>query len=415
MFGKKQIQVKKGKVDRKKDYIWEGRNKKGKKVTGVTPAMSSQDLKLILLDQNVSPTKIKLKSSGLFSERKPKIKSGDIALLTRQISTMIKSGVPIVKTLEIVSDSTDNSSIKDIVLDLKNEIESGNSFSKALQKHPKYFDELYCNLVDAAEQSGTLEEIFDSIAVYKEKTEIIKKKIKKAMTYPISVLVVAAIVTVILLLKVVPQFEEMFSNFGAKLPAFTQWVLDLSNFMQDNWMFIFGGVGIFIFSFIKLKQKSKTFSNWLEKMSLKIPLFGGLIRKSAIARFARTLATTTASGVQLVDGLESASGASGNIVYKKAILDVRDEVTNGQSLSFALQSTGLFSSMVVQMTQIGEESGGLDDMLGKVASLYEEEVDNSVENLTSLMEPMIMAFLGVVVGGLIISMYLPVFKMGSAI
>jgi len=415
MFGKDKIKIKKGKIDRKKDYIWEGRNKKGKKVSGVTPALSSQDLKLTLLEQNVAPTKIRLKSSGIFSKRKPKIKSGDIALLTRQISTMIKSGVPIVKTLEIVADSSDNSSIKEVVLDLKNEIESGNSFSKALQKHPKHFDELYCNLVNAAEQSGTLEEIFDSIAVYKEKTEQIKKKIKKAMTYPLSVLVVAGIVTVILLLKVVPQFEDMFNNFGAKLPAFTQWVLDLSTFMQNYWMYVFGSIGGVIYSFIKMREKSKTFAYCVEAMSLKIPLFGLLLRKSAIARFARTLATTTASGVQLIEGLESAAGASGNIVYRKGVMNVREEVSNGQSLSFALQSTGLFSSMVVQMTQIGEESGGMDDMLGKVAGLYEEEVDNSVENLTSLMEPMIMAFLGVVVGGLIISMYLPIFKMGSAV
>lgn len=415
MFGNEKIKVKKGKIDRKKEYLWEGRNKKGKKVGGVTPALNVEDLRNILIEQNVSPTKIRLKPSGLFTERKPKIKSGDIAILTRQISTMIKSGVPIVKTLEIVSDSTDNSSIKDIVIDLKNEIESGNSFGSALEKHPKHFDELYCNLVHAAEQSGTLEKIFDAIAVYKEKTEAIKKKIKKAMTYPISVLVVAFIVTVILLLKVVPQFEEMFSNFGAALPAFTQWVLDLSNFMQKNWMYVFGTIGGFIYIFNKARQKSVAFSNWLQTISLKIPLFGELIRKSAIARFARTLSTTTSSGVQLIEGLESAAGAAGNHVYRKAIMDVREEVSNGQALSFALQSTGLFSSIVVQMTAIGEESGGLDDMLGKVASLYEEEVDNSVENLTSLMEPMIMAFLGVVVGGLIIAMYLPVFKMGGAV
>ena len=407
--------AKKPKVETRKNYAWEGRNKVGKKVSGTTPAINAQDLKMILLEQQVSPTKIRQKSEGLLSRGTSKVTSGDIALLTRQISTMIKSAVPIVKTFEIIAESTTNKTIKEVILDIKGEVESGKSLSESLRKYPKYFDELYCNLVHSAEQSGTLSEIFDSIAVYKEKTENIKKKIKKAMTYPISILVVAGIVTVILLLKVVPQFESMFNNFGAKLPAFTQFVLDLSVFMQAYWMFVFAAIGGLIFTFKRLMKTSIKFNEGVQRLSLKMPLFGNLLVKSCIARFARTLSTTTRSGVQLIEGLESAAGASGNVVYINAILNVKEEVSNGQTLSFALQSTGLFSPMVIQMTQIGEESGGMDEMLGKVASLYEEEVDYAVENLTSLMEPMIMAFLGVVVGGLIIAMYLPIFKMGSAV
>ncbi len=417
MFGfKKKIDVKQGKVDRKKDYTWEGRNNKGRKVSGVTPALNAQEMKTILLQQNITPIKVKIKSNGLFSSgKKKKITSMDITLFTRQISTMIKSGVPLVKTLEIVAEGSDNETLKELIVDLKNEIESGTDFATSLRKHPQHFDELYCNLVAAAEQSGKMEEIFDSIALYKEKTEAVKKKIKKAMTYPLSVLVVAGIVTVILLLKVVPQFEEMFSNFGAELPKFTQMVLNLSNFMQANWNIMFGIIAVLIFSFKQAKKKSKGFNDFLEKMALKAPIVKGLVKRSAIARFTRTLSTTQSSGVPLIDGLVSGAGATGNSVYRNAISDVRDQVATGQALSFALQATTLFPPMVIQMTAIGEESGNLEDMLSKVAVLYEDEVDNAVENMTSLMEPMIMAFLGVVVGGLIIAMYLPVFKMGSAV
>lgn len=417
MFGfKKKIDVKQGKVDRKKDYTWEGRNKKGRKVSGVTPALNAQEMKTILLQQNITPIKVKIKSNGLFSSgKKKKITSMDITLFTRQISTMIKSGVPLVKTLEIVAEGSDNETLKELIIDLKNEIESGTDFATSLRKHPQHFDELYCNLVGAAEQSGKMEEIFDSIAVYKEKTEAVKKKIKKAMTYPLSVLVVAGIVTVILLLKVVPQFEEMFSNFGAELPKFTQMVLNLSNFMQANWNIMFGVIAVLVLSFKQAKKKSKAFNDFLEKMALKAPIVKGLVKRSAIARFTRTLSTTQSSGVPLIEGLVSGAGATGNSVYRNAISDVRDQVATGQALSFALQATTLFPPMVIQMTAIGEESGNLEDMLSKVAVLYEDEVDNAVENMTSLMEPMIMAFLGVVVGGLIIAMYLPVFKMGSAV
>ncbi len=415
MFGKKKIDVKKGKINRKKEYNWEGRNKKGKKVSGITPSFSSQELRVTLLEQHITPTKIKAKQDSIFGKRKAKIKSNDIALLTRQISTMIKSGIPIVKTLDIVADGTDNETMKDLVIDIKNEIESGNSFANALKKHPKHFDSLYCSLVSAAEEAGALDDIFDSIALYKEKTEMVKRKIKKAMMYPISILVVAAVVTMILLLKVVPQFEQMFNNFGAKLPAFTQMVLDMSAFVQANWVYMIGsGAGAF-FIFKKLKEKSLRFNHSLERLSLKIPVINPLIRKSAIARFTRTLSTTSKSGLKLIDGLDSAAGAAGNVVYTNAVFDVKEEVSNGQTLSFALQSTGLFPSMIVQMTGIGEESGNLDEMLAKVATLYEDEVDQAVDGITSLMEPFIMVFLGVVVGGLVISMYLPIFKMGAAV
>ena len=415
-FGNKDIDVKQGKVDRKKDYSWEGRNNKGRKISGVTPATNAQEMNAILIQQNITPIKIKIKSNGLFSSgRKKKITSTDIALFTRQISTMIKSGVPLVRTLDIVAEGQDNESLKELILDLKNEISSGTDFTTALRKHPEHFDELYCNLVAAAEQSGKMEDIFESIATYKEKTEAVKKKIKKAMTYPVSVLVVAAIVTVILLLKVVPQFEDMFSNFGAELPKFTQMVLNLSNFMQNNWSTIFGIVFVLVISFKESKKRSKKFNDFLEALFLKTPIIKGLVKRSAIARFTRTLSTTQASGVNLIEGLTSGAGATGNSVYRDAISQVREQVATGQALSFALQATALFPPMVIQMTEIGEESGNLEEMLSKVAVLYEEEVDNAVENLTSLMEPMIMAFLGVVVGGLIIAMYLPVFKMGSAV
>tara|TARA_Y100000588_G_scaffold321228_1_gene352465 strand:+ start:180064 stop:181320 length:1257 start_codon:yes stop_codon:yes gene_type:complete len=415
-FGKKNIDVKQGKVDRKKDYAWEGRNNKGRKISGITPAANAQEMNTILLQQNITPIKIKIKGNGLFSGgRKKKITSMDITLFTRQISTMIKSGVPLVRTLDIVAEGQDNESLKELILDLKNEISSGTDFTTALRKHPEHFDELYCNLVASAEQSGKMEDIFESIALYKEKTEAVKKKIKKAMTYPISVLVVAGIVTVILLLKVVPQFEEMFSNFGAELPKFTQMVLNLSNFMQNNWSTIFGILVVLVLAFKEAKKRSKKFNDFLEALSLKAPIIKGLVKRSAIARFTRTLSTTQASGVNLIEGLISGAGATGNSVYRDAIFRVREQVATGQALSFALQATALFPPMVVQMTEIGEESGNLEGMLSKVAILYEEEVDNAVENLTSLMEPMIMAFLGVVVGGLIIAMYLPVFKMGSAV
>lgn len=417
MFGLgKKKETKQGAVDRKKEYQWEGRNKKGGKVSGVTPANTAQDVKNLLLAQGITPTKVKVKSEGLFSfKKKKKIEPSDIAIFTRQVSTMIRSGVALVKSLEIVADGIDNETMRDLVIDLKNEIESGTDFATALRKHPQHFDELYCNLVDAAEASGKMEEIFDDIAEYKEKTEAVKKKIKKAMTYPVSVLVVAGIVTIILLLKVVPQFEDMFSNFGAELPKFTQLVLDMSKFMQNNWMIVGGIAATIVYGFKQGRAKSKNFNNFIEAQSLKAPVFGNIVRKSAIARFTRTLSTTQSSGVPLIEGLVSGAGATGNFVFKAAILDVKEQVATGQSFSFALQATGLFPAMVIQMVQIGEESGNLEDMLSKVAALYEEEVDNAVENMTSLMEPMIMAFLGIVVGGLITAMYLPIFKMGSAV
>lgn len=414
-FGNKD-NFKSGKEDRKKEYIWEGRNKKGRKVSGITPAVNVQELKTLLLQQGVTPTKIKAKSNGLFGGTgKKKILSTDITLFTRQLSTMIKSGIDVVKSLETIADGVENDNMKSLILDLKNEISSGTTMADALRKHPKYFDELYCNLVDAAEQSGKLDDIFESIAEYKEKTEAIKKKIKKALTYPISVLVIAFIVTVILLLKVVPQFEDMFSNFGAELPAFTQMVLNMSNFMQENWFLVLGGIGASIYGLKEANNRIDPFNAFIEKKMLNLPVFGSMLRKSAIARFTRTLSTTQSSGVPLVEGLVSAAGAAGNREYKQSILHVKEQVETGQTLAFAMQATGLFPSMVIQMTDLGEEGGNLEGMLERVANLYEEEVDNSVDNLTSLIEPMIMAFLGVVVGGLIIAMYLPVFKMGSAI
>lgn len=403
----------------KKEYNWEGRNKKGNKVSGITPSNSSNELKITLMGQGITPTKIRVKSAGLFGigggSSKKKITSMDIAMFTRQVSTMVKSGVNLIKTLETVADGVSNPTMKELIYEIKNEVSSGSDLAVALAKHPQYFDELYCNLIAAAEKSGKLDEIFESIAIYKEKTEIIKKKIKKAMTYPISVLVIASVVTLILLLKVVPQFEDMFSNFGAELPKFTQMVLNMSEFTQNNWIYMGSIIASIVIGFKEANKRSEKFNAFVERRMLRFPIFGDMIRKSAIARFTRTLSTTQSSGVVLTEGLVSAAGAAGNKEYKTAILNVKEQVETGQTLTFALEATGLFPSMVVQMASIGEESGQLEDMLGKVATLYEEEVDDAVENMTSLLEPMIMAFLGVVVGGLIIAMYLPVFKMGSAV
>ncbi|HGP4209901.1 TPA: type II secretion system F family protein, partial [Pseudomonas aeruginosa] len=292
---------------------------------------------------------------------------------------------------------------------------SGNSLANSLRKKPQYFDELYCNLVDAGEQSGALENLLDRVATYKEKTESLKAKIKKAMTYPIAVIIVALIVSAILLIKVVPQFQSVFEGFGAELPAFTQMIVNLSEFMQEWWFFIILAIAIFGFAFKELHKRSQKFRDTLDRTILKLPIFGGIVYKSAVARYARTLSTTFAAGVPLVDALDSVSGATGNIVFKNAVSKIKQDVSTGMQLNFSMRTTSVFPNMAIQMTAIGEESGSLDEMLSKVASYYEEEVDNAVDNLTTLMEPMIMAVLGVLVGGLIVAMYLPIFQLGNVV
>ena len=395
-------------------FTYEGVDRKGTKVkgeaAGKTPAMVRAELR----KQGINAKKVVKKRELRFGGKK-KIKPLDIALFTRQMATMMKAGVPLVQAFEIVADGLDNPSMKDLVLKLKVDVEGGNNFAGALSKHPDYFDDLYCSLIDAGEQSGALETMLDRVALYKEKSEALKQKIKKAMKYPATVVVAAVIVTAILLLKVVPVFEELFHGFGAELPAFTQFVISLSESLQENFFFIVIFLIAFSAIFVQLKKRSEAFRNSLDRLVLKLPIVGDLAFKSTIARYARTLSTTFAAGVPLIDALDACAGATGNVVYRNAVIQVKDDVSTGQQLQFAMRSTGVFPAMALQMTAIGEESGALDAMLEKVAIYYEDEVDNAVDGLTSMMEPLIMSVLGVVIGGLIIAMYLPIFQMGAVV
>lgn len=399
-------------------FTWEGVNRRGQKVKGEMSGQNAAVVKAQLRKQGVQPEKVRKKTEPLFgiggSSKKP-IKSADITFFVRQMSTMIKAGVPLVQSFDIVADGADNPSMKALIFELRDTVAAGNDFASALKQHPQYFDDLTCNLVEAGEQAGALETLLDKVAVYKEKTEALRKKIKKATMYPAITLAIAAIVTVILLVKVVPTFEEMFNNFGSELPAPTQFVVMLSEIAQAYYLEFLGIVITGVVGFSQAMKRSKPFREGFERFSLKLPLFGDLIRKSAVARYARVLSTTFAAGVPLVEALESVAGAVGNVVYKDAVLKIRDEVATGQQMHFAMRSTGVFPNMVIQMTSIGEESGALDAMLDKAAHYFEEEVDAMVDGLTSMMEPMIMAFLGVVIGGLIVAMYLPIFQMGDVV
>lgn len=412
LFGKKN-KIKK--IEASKVFVWEARKKNNLKTKGETRADNIGAVKTILKEQGLVPLKVKERKSSMFSKYTGRITTKDITIFTRQLATMIKSGVPLIKSFTIIADSTEKQKLKELIMDIKSEVSSGTPFAMTLRKHNKYFDDLFCSLVDAGEQSGSLEEIFESLAVYKEKTEQIKAKIKKAMAYPMTVLVISFGVTILLLVKVVPQFKMMFESYGGKLPYFTQLVVRMSESVQVIWPFIIGGLVGAFFAYKHFKETSQKFNDFLQRLSLKLPIIKNIVKKSSIARYARTLATTFKAGVPLIDGLESAAGASGNVVYKNAIMQIRDDVITGQQLNFAMASSGLFPPMVTQMVAIGEESGNLEEMLSKSASLYEEEVDNAVDAMTSMMEPLIMTVLGVLIGGLIIAMYLPVFKMGSAI
>ena len=396
-------------------FLWEGTDKLGKKskgeISSSTPAIAKAELRR----QGIKATKVRKKTKGFSLGGGGSIKPADIALFTRQMSTMMRAGVPLVQAFDIVADGLDKPKVADLVRTVRNDVSGGSSFAASLRKHPLYFDDLFCNLVDAGEQSGSLETMLDRIATYKEKTESLKAKVRKAMTYPIAVLVVAFIVSGILLIKVVPQFEEVFAGFGAELPAFTQLVINISEFTQEWWYIIVAGVIGAIILFINARKRSKGLRDALDRLALKAPVAGNIIEKSAVARFARTLSTTFAAGVPLVDALNSVAGATGNSVYTEAVLQVRDDVSTGQQLNFSMRSTGVFPNMVIQMVAIGEEAGALDEMLDKSATYYEEQVDNAVDSLTSLMEPMIMAVLGVLVGGLIIAMYLPIFQLGAVV
>ncbi len=396
-------------------FIWEGKNSKGQKTEGEALGKSIALVKADLRRQGINPTKVKKKPKPMFGGGNTKILPADISIFARQLATMMDSGVPLVQSFEIIGKGHENKGMSDLLFAIKNDIEGGTTLSEALAKHPLQFDELFCNLVQAGEHAGILDSILDKIATYKEKTEAIKKKIKKAMTYPIAIMVVAFVITVILLIFVIPQFEQLFAGFGADLPAMTKFVVAMSRWMQDWWW----AVLIVIFGTIKTaseaKKRSKAFNIFLDKYLLKAPVVGMILHKAAIARFARTLSTMFAAGVPLVEAMDSVSGAVGNIVYKEAVIKMRDEVSTGTQINVAMKAANLFPHMVVQMVAIGEEAGSVDAMLAKVADFYEAEVDDSVDNMTALLEPIIMAFLGVVIGGLVIAMYLPIFQMGKVV
>lgn len=395
-------------------FVWEGKDRKGNKTKGEISGTSMALVKAQLRKQGVLPTKVRKKPKPLFGGSK-KITPFDIAMLTRQLATMMKAGVPLVQSFDIVADGLENKGLQEMVLTIRNDVASGTSFAGALKKHPNQFNDLYCNLVDSGEKAGALEQMLDRIAVYLEKTELLKKKVKKAMTYPIAVVVVAIIVTAILLIKVVPEFESLFQGFGADLPVFTQMVIKLSEWLQTWWFVVLLGIVGFFVLFKEAKKRSRKFSDLVDKYVLKVPVVGEILDKSAVARFGRVLSTTFASGVPLVDALESVAGASGNAVYRDAITGIKNEVSSGTQLQAAMRQADVFPVMAVQLTAIGEESGNLDEMLEKVADHYEGVVDDMVDNLTALMEPMIMSVLGILVGGLIVAMYLPIFQMGQVV
>lgn len=395
-------------------FQWQGVNRKGKKISGELSAVNIMELKAQLRKQGVTPGRIKKKAKPLFGGDK-NLTSADLTAVTRQIATMLGAGVPLVQTIEMIGKGHSNGKMQKLLGDIGNKLQSGIPLSECLREHPKYFDDLYCDLVQSGEQSGALETIFERIATYKEKAEALKAKIKKALTYPIAVIVIAIIVTSILLIFVVPTFKEIFDSFGAELPAFTLLVIKISEVLQSTWYLVLAGLFAFSWAFKNAHQKSQKLRDRVDKNILKVPVVGDILHKAAIARYARTLATTFAAGVPLIDALESAAGASGNAVFRDAILDIRSEVSSGMQMNLAMRNSSIFPDMVIQMVAIGEESGAVDDMLAKVASVYEQEVDNAVDNLTALLEPMIMAVLGVVIGGLIIAMYLPIFQIGQVV
>lgn len=395
-------------------FAWEGRDRRGAKVSGETRAASMTLVRAELRRQGVSPTKVKKKPQPLFTAKK-KITSADIAIFTRQLATMMSAGVPLVQAFDIVGRGHENPTMQDMLLAVKQDIESGTAMALALGKYPLYFDDLVCNLVAAGEQAGVLDVLLDKIAIYKEKTESVKGKIKKALFYPIAVIAVAIIVSAVLLIFVIPQFKDLFASFGADLPAFTLMVIGLSDALQKWWWAILLGLGAVGYVIANTFRRSRAFREAIDRTALKIPIIGPILNKAALARFARTLSTMFAAGVPLVEALDSVSGATGNIVYQNAVLKMREEVATGQSLQLSMRQQDLFPHMVIQMTSIGEESGSLDDMLAKVADFYEEQVDNAVDGLSSLLEPLIMVVIGGLVGSLIIAMYLPIFKLASVV
>jgi len=403
------------KAPKKNMYVWEGTDRSGKRVKGEMSGQSDSLVKAVLRRQGINPLKCKKKPKPLFGTSEGKIQPKDITVFSRQLATMMSSGVQLVQAFEIIGRGHENPAMQSLILGIKADVEAGNNLTDALNKRPLQFNALYCNLVEAGEHAGILEAILHKIAVYMEKTEALKSKIKSALFYPTAVIVAAVIVVSILMIFVIPQFSELFSSFGADLPALTQFLIDSSNFFVANWFYIFAVMGGTVFGALEIKKRSIAVQQLLDRLSLKIPVIGEILEKSAIARFARTLETMFAAGTPLVEAMTSVAGACGNIVFYDATMKMKDEISTGTQLQASMRESGLFPNMVVQMVAIGEESGAIDTMLGKVADWYEQEVDDAVEALTSLLEPMIMAFLGVVIGGIVIGMYLPIFKMGSVV
>jgi len=401
----------KGKATKEILFLWEGTDKKGKKLKGEMRAPGEAAVNVMLRRQGITPLKVKKGSSG----RGGKITEKDVTLFTRQLATMMKSGVPLLQAFDIVGKGHSNPAVARLLMDVKNEVQTGSSLSQAFKKHPLYFDALFCNLINAGEQAGILDTVLDRLATYKEKILAIKGKIKSAMTYPIAVIVVAFIITAVIMIFVVPAFKELFSSFGADLPTPTLVIMGISDFFVKYWYAIFGGIFGSFYAFFYTLKRSKKMQETMQRLSLRLPIFGPILEKSATARWTRTLSTMFAAGVPLVDALDSVAGAAGNIIYYNATKKIQSEVSTGTSLTVAMQNADLFPNMVIQMVAIGEESGALDAMLSKVADFFEAEVDDAVDALSSLMEPMIMVVLGTLIGGLVVAMYLPIFKMGEAV
>lgn len=392
-------------------FEWEGKDRGGKQVRGEIRAAGENQVKASLRRQGVLPTKIKKRSmrSG------KKIKPRDIAIFTRQLATMMKAGVPLLQSFDIVGRGNANASVTKLLNDVRTDVETGTSLSAAFRKYPMYFNALYCNLVEAGEAAGILESLLDRLAVYMEKTEAIKSKIKSALMYPISVVIVAFVVVAVIMIFVIPAFKEVFKSFGADLPAPTLFVIAVSEFFVAYWWLIFGGIGGGLYFFFQAWKRNEKMQRVMDRVLLKVPVFGALIEKSCIARWTRTLSTMFAAGVPLVEALDSVGGASGNSLYADATEKIQQEVSTGTSLTAAMGNANLFPTMVLQMCAIGEESGSVDHMLGKAADFYEAEVDEMVAGLSSLMEPIIIVFLGTLIGGIVVSMYLPIFKLGQVV
>jgi len=403
------------KTNNKKDnptFVWEGINKAGVKIRGENQAINENFLRAELRRQGISPKNIKKKSKKIGGA---KIKAVDIAQFARQLTTMMRAGVPMVQALELISAGHEKPAMRELIQKITRDIEGGADLAGALAAHPQYFDDLFVNLIRAGEQAGTLEDMIDKVATYKEKTEAMKAKVKKAMMYPLMVIIAAVVVSTIMLIWVIPTFKEVFEGFGADLPAFTLWVISLSEWLQANWYWPLGIIITTIIAFKEARKRSEKFRHFVDRTTLKIPVMGTIINKSSVARFSRTLATMFAAGVPLVEAMDAVAGATGNVVYEKATMQMKEDTAKGVQLYVAMTTTQQFPSMVVQMTKIGEEAGRLEEMLDRVADYFEEQVDDLVDNLAKQIEPMIMAVLGVLVGGLVVAMYLPIFKMGAAV